>query len=248
MYVDWEPVPRHEATAAVTCGFAVSELPVEVTLPRWTDCHRLEPVVVDTPSVCRVMDTSTDTRGGGSSAAVTIVCLQAGECKLYQPAFRATPDPLKCATGTVQNVQSFLPRGFLDRSAFENDDTASMSAPARSLAGGHCTFEDGVAIHKAGNGHAKGTFPEISATCGLQSFSLLYGYEPEYFMSCFQGKLDVSTDCAECFSNDAVFAVAECKMPCLFGWCSQMCLDCVAKNHAARAACTGIVLPTPTAC
>merc|ERR1719230_2093879 len=67
-------------------------------------------------------------------------------------------------------------------------------------------------------------------------------------VSCLGDKTGISDSCGQCFATHGKFAVANCKINCLFSWCSPRCIGCLKADHPALNKCTGFTYPHLVSC
>ena len=101
-----------------------------------------------------------------------------------------------------------------------------------------CTEADYKKMRQAGSGSQPGTFPRMCADCGTTSWSI-FGFDERKYSKCLHETSGLSLPCASCYAGSGKFGFDYCKAPCLFSWCSDSCLGCVAKYQDHLDACVG---------
>eukprot|EP00747_Dinoflagellata_sp_TGD_P026610 gnl/TRDRNA2_/TRDRNA2_132055_c1_seq1.p1 gnl/TRDRNA2_/TRDRNA2_132055_c1~~gnl/TRDRNA2_/TRDRNA2_132055_c1_seq1.p1 ORF type:complete len:199 (-),score=41.92 gnl/TRDRNA2_/TRDRNA2_132055_c1_seq1:99-695(-) len=129
--------------------------------------------------------------------------------------------------------------------AFRTLVIASLAACAAAQGG--CSADDQTTIldhYKTGDI----SFGEKDNSCTHSAFSIFSGFNKDSMVSCVEDKIGLSESCSECFADHGAFAVASCKLPCLFSWCSARCIGCLKADHPKLNKCTGFTYPHLVGC
>mmetsp|Transcript_86811 Transcript_86811/g.202021 ORF Transcript_86811/g.202021 Transcript_86811/m.202021 type:complete len:169 (+) Transcript_86811:78-584(+) len=132
-------------------------------------------------------------------------------------------------------------------SAPEPNSTSAFSMSQPNVA--HCTLADETFMAKCGSGHKIGTFPQIVAMCGRNSWSFLRGFDVSHYTQCIADEVGIGPACAQCFAASGLYGYEHCKFTCLFGsWCGKRCLECVSGTVPGVRQCAGVAVPTASQC
>jgi len=118
---------------------------------------------------------------------------------------------------------------------------------AKISAGPHtCSAEDQSKIMKFPSGHADDSWGKIITDCAHAGLNVFTGVNSDEFNSCLESKVKLTKKCSQCYATMAEYDFENCKVPCLFNWCSEGCISC---NHGSDViGCIGFVDPQPTIC
>merc|ERR1711998_215788 len=87
---------------------------------------------------------------------------------------------------------------------------------------------------------------KIISDCGHAGLNIFTGINQDEFNSCLADKVKLTHACSSCYSKMAEYDFENCKVQCLFNWCSEGCISC---NHGSDViGCIGFVDPQPTIC
>jgi hypothetical protein len=100
-------------------------------------------------------------------------------------------------------------------------------APPSPTPPSSCSVDDLDKMWEKGAGTEEGTFPEIAAACGGDSYTFIpLSFLPDSFVKCITEKVGMSDKCAQCFSGAGQYGFSNCKGACLSSWKSPACLAC----------------------
>merc|ERR1712187_857701 len=86
------------------------------------------------------------------------------------------------------------------------------------------------------------TFGAQNNDCEHANFNTLMiwrGLNRDGMVSCLEDKTGISNSCAECYGDHGQYGFDNCKVQCLFSWCTKGCLDCLAGHLKTLHECTG---------
>merc|ERR1719313_585961 len=98
---------------------------------------------------------------------------------------------------------------------------------------GRCSTEDQKLLKER-----SAAYEPQDSFCGRKATSWMRISASEY-SACLADAIPVSAPCLSCFEEQAAFAAAKCKLPCLLSWSSKRCLRC-RLDAEELSACTGL--------
>lgn len=109
-----------------------------------------------------------------------------------------------------------------------------------------CTAEDQKAIMQFPYGHGDSSWGQVVADCGHAGLNVIFGINQDKVNACLAQKVTITPKCSSCYAKMAEYDFNNCKVQCLFNWCSEGCITC---NHGSNViGCIGFVDPQPTYC
>jgi len=121
----------------------------------------------------------------------------------------------------------------------------SAAAPAPvSLAGGACTDEDFRGILSYPNGTSSASIGYMLNTCGQASYGIFSGLDKAHDAECVtqavaEKGIVFSQSCANCYVEQTQYAVDNCKLACMWGWCASGCFECMRSSVPILSSCVG---------
>merc|ERR1712224_1185827 len=86
----------------------------------------------------------------------------------------------------------------------------------------------------------------MGTDCAHAGLNVFTGVNSDEFNSCLESKVKLTKKCSQCYAKMAEYDFQNCKVQCLFNWCSEGCISC---NHGSDViGCIGFVDPQPTIC
>lgn len=114
-------------------------------------------------------------------------------------------------------------------------------------AGPHtCNDDDKRKIMAFPSGHADDSWGKKISDCGHAGLNIFTGVNADEFNTCLAKDVKLTPKCSNCYAKMAEYDFQNCKVQCLFNWCSEGCITC---NHGSDViGCIGFVDPQPTIC
>lgn len=111
---------------------------------------------------------------------------------------------------------------------------------------GACTRQDKGIINKMPGGNADDSWGKTISDCGHSALNMFWGVNQGSFNKCLQKKVAISEECSTCYAKMAEYDFENCKLKCLFSWCSEGCMTCNKGSNLIN--CIGFVDPQPKTC
>jgi len=71
---------------------------------------------------------------------------------------------------------------------------------------------------------------------------------PKTYVGCLTKKAGISDSCASCFEGSGRYGVGNCKLACVYSWCSDSCVACIRTYLPTLINCIGSEPPPPSKC
>jgi len=177
------------------------------------------------------------------SSSGCLNCVKPAQAQVQACAGVQIPKATEWSAMFLGNPQSPAEPVLLDAGATPgNTSTEAFSMNMLTSVDPGCTATDEQQMAALGGGKNDNSFPGIVAQCGKNSYNL-FSFNTEKYVQCIAEKTYISGDCAWCFGSAGDYGYNQCKWPCLTGWSSPGCLNCVKPAQAQVQACAGVQIP-----
>lgn len=124
-----------------------------------------------------------------------------------------------------------------------------LLAGATQANGKNCNVDDKNTLMAMKGGHVADGWPATVARCGHDNLNIFTGVNQDNFKACILKTTNISDSCNTCYAKMAQYDFDNCKMQCLFNWCSVGCITCN-RGYDIKS-CAGwdtLKWPQPTCC
>jgi hypothetical protein len=109
-----------------------------------------------------------------------------------------------------------------------------------------CNAADTETINAYPGGNADDSWGKLISDCGHSALNMFFGVNQDTMRKCLASKVTMTDKCAKCYTTMAEYDFNNCKVQCLFNWCSAGCITC--NRGSDVIGCIGFVDPQPIPC